>query len=152
MTNECLKVDEPQYLSEEKNLIYDDALLTVFEFKLLISIFISRYGLNGNCSEALLKLFSKILPQPNRVKQNMLQETIIDLSKGYIKEVFCNRCLKSRQNSKFCLNEECVLFNKKSGIQEQEIFYFDTKKQIENILERESIALDNFVAVFFINL
>ena len=32
LLNECLKVDEPQYLSEEKKPIYDDALITVFEF------------------------------------------------------------------------------------------------------------------------
>jgi hypothetical protein len=140
--------EEPQYVSEDKKALYEDSLVTVFEFKLLFSIFCSRFCLNSNCSEALLKLFSKLLPQPNRVRQNLLQETLFDITKGYIKEIVCDKCQRVRQNNKYCLNEECEFFNKKSGVQEQEIFYFDTKKQISRILVREKKTLESYILVY----
>lgn len=142
--------DEPQLLPDDNKPLYDDSLINVYQ--ILFSIFVARFGLNGNRSEALLALFSKLLPHPNRIKLNMMQESFMDLSKGYLKEILCHHCSKRRVNRKHCLNEKCKFYQKTSGIQEQEIFFFDNKKQMENILEREKTTLDFNVAVYFLQL
>jgi hypothetical protein len=57
----------PESLSDEKEFIYDGSPHTLEQFKLAMSLFVTRFCLSDVCFQELLKLFIHFLPSPNKI-------------------------------------------------------------------------------------
>jgi hypothetical protein len=58
--------DEPN-TGVKKQYIFGGSSLEVQYFYIIISLFVSKHKLSDACAKDLLKLFSIVLPQPNKV-------------------------------------------------------------------------------------
>ena len=137
--------------NSEEAPIYKNAIITVAQFNLLLTLFISRFSLSKICSEQLLKLVIFLLPKPNKICKSVSKLYLNNNIKKPIKKIVCSTCweekgvLKSR-----CKNDLCVFDNKDTQL---EVFYLDSTQQLESILKRKKqtiLKYKNVGNIFFI--
>jgi hypothetical protein len=107
----------------------------------MVSLFVSTYKLNDACAKDLLKIFSIVLPQPNKVKRNInkLRFDLNEDTNDNKTEIICEKCWTIKNDYGPCLNTRCSISNKEPN--SGEIFYFNVPKQLDQILKREAECL-----------
>jgi hypothetical protein len=135
-------------LSKLKSPIFMSSNISLEDFNLLFIIFASRFNISFKCSDALLKFFNFVLPQPNKLMMNFNSIVKqIEISSQSEVEYLCSNCWSKKKNSNnSCHNNECKLF----GLSHEstiELYLFDINEQLNEIINREESTISRYILV-----
>ena len=139
---------------DKEDYIYEGSHLTISEFNLIMSLFMSRFGLTNQCMNSLLKVIRFILPDSNRTPANLQKmKNEMSVKKSYRSETVCMRCFNIKTNmDSLCTNEDCIYSNStqmEPSKTSNEIVYFDAHSQLTEIIKRENNCIEKYYHVSY---